>query len=149
MVLEGNGHVLVDERDLWPGGTFTTTNLVVRTAFLKEHPDTVAALLRGHVAAVQLATKDAAGAKTAINAALTAAGSSTLKDAVFDRAWKEMTVTYDPIASALKTSADNGLKAGTVQKKIDLAGIYDLTPLNTVLKAQGLTPVSADGLGAE
>src|SRR6476646_1900038 len=134
MVLEGKGHVLVDERDLWPGGKFTTTNLVVRTAFLKEHPDTVAALLRGHVAAVQLATKDAAGAKTAINAGLKAAGSSTLKDAVFDRAWKEMTVTYDPIASALKTSADNGLKAGTMQKKIDLAGIYDLTPLNAVLK---------------
>ena len=30
MVLEGKGHVLVDERDLWPGGKFTTTNLVGR-----------------------------------------------------------------------------------------------------------------------
>ena len=94
-----------------------TTNLVVRTAFLKQHPDTVAALLRGHVAAVQLATKDAAGAKTAINAGLKAAGSSALTDAVFDRAWKEMTVTYDPIASALKTSADNGVKAGTDRRR--------------------------------
>src|SRR6195952_2830241 len=110
MVLEGKGHVLVDERDLWPGGKFVTTNLVVRTAFLKQHPDAVAALLRGHVAAVQFATKDAAGAKTAINTALKAAGSSVLKDAVFDRAWKEMTVTYAPIATALKTSADNGFK---------------------------------------
>ena len=149
MVLEGKGHVLVDERDLWPGGKFTTTNLVVRTAFLKQHPDAVAALLRGHVAAVQLATKDAAAAKTAINAGLTAAGSSTLSDTVFDRAWKELTATYDPIASALKTSADNGVKAGTAEKKIDLTGIYDLRPLNAVLKAQGLATVSADGLGAQ
>jgi NitT/TauT family transport system substrate-binding protein len=149
MVLEGKGHVLVDERDLWPGGKFVTTNLVVRTAFLKQHPDAVAALLRGHVAAVQLATKDAAAAKTAINAGLKAAGSSVLSDAVFDRAWKELAATYDPIASALKTSADNGVKAGTAEKKIDLAGIYDLTPLNAVLKAQGLAAVSADGLGTE
>ena len=66
MVLEGKGHVLVDERDLWPGGKFVTTHLVVRTAFLKQHPDAVAALLRGHIAAVQLANKDAAAAKTAI-----------------------------------------------------------------------------------
>jgi NitT/TauT family transport system substrate-binding protein len=149
LVLEGKGHVLVDERDLWPGGKFVTTNLVVRTAFLKQHPDAVAALLRGHVAAVQFATKDAAGAKTAINAGLKAAGSSALKDAVFDRAWKEMAATYDPIAPALKTSADNGVTAGTAEKKIDLAGIFDLTPLNAVLKAQGLTAVSADGLGTE
>jgi NitT/TauT family transport system substrate-binding protein len=149
LVLEGKGHVLVDERDLWPGGKFTTTNLVVRTAFLKQHPDAVAALLRGHVAAVQLATKDAAAAKTAINAGLKAAGSSALSAPVFDRAWQELSVTYDPIASALKTSADNGVKAGTAEKKIDLSGIYDLTPLNAVLKAQGLTAVSADGLGTQ
>ena len=149
MVLEGKGHVLVDERDLWPGGKFVTTNLVVRTAFLKEHPDAVAALLRGHVAAVQLATTDAAAAKTAINSGLAAAGSSALSDAVFDRAWSEMTVTYDPIASALKTSADNGVTAGTAEKKIDLAGIFALKPLNAVLEAQGLAAVSADGLGTQ
>ena len=149
MVLEGKGHVLVDERDLWPGGKFVTTNLVVRTAFLKEHPDAVAALLRGHVAAVQLATTDPAAAKTAINSGLKAAGSSALSDTVFDRAWKEMTVTYDPLASALKTSADIGVTAGTAEKKIDLAGIYALTPLNTVLTAQGLAAVSADGLGTQ
>jgi NitT/TauT family transport system substrate-binding protein len=149
MVLEGKGHVLVDERDLWPAGKFVTTHLVVRTAYLKQHPDAVAALLRGHVAAVQFANKDAAAAETAINAGLKAAGSSTLKDAVFNRAWKEMTATWDPIASALKTSAENGVKAGTTAKAVDLSGIYDLKALNTVLKAQGLPPVSSDGLGAE
>ena len=68
---------------------------------------------------------------------------------MFDRAWQEMTVTYDPIASALKTSADNGVAAGTAEKKIDLAGIFALKPLNTVLQAQGLSPVSADGLGTQ
>ena len=149
LVLEGKGHVLVDERDLWPGGKFTTTNLVVRTAYLKQHPDAVAALLRGHVAAVELATKDPAAAKTAINAGLEAAGSAALAGAVFDRAWQEMAVTYDPIASALKTSADNGVKAGTAEKRTDLTGIYDLRPLNAVLRAQGLPTVSADGLGAQ
>ena len=41
MVEEGNGHVLVDEHDLWPDGEFVTTHLIVATSFLEEHPDVV------------------------------------------------------------------------------------------------------------
>jgi NitT/TauT family transport system substrate-binding protein len=149
LVLDGKGHVLVDEKTLWPAGKFVTTHLVVRTAFLTQYPGTVAALLRGHVAAIQYAEKDAAGAKTAINAALDASGSKALDAATIDRAWSELSVTWDPIASALKTSADNGVKAGTVDKAVDLKGIYDLRPLNTILTDQKLPTVSAAGLGDE
>jgi NitT/TauT family transport system substrate-binding protein len=147
LVLDGGGHVLVDEKDLWPEGKFVTTHLIVRTEFLKQYPDTVAALLRGHVAAVQEATDDADKAKTAVNAALGAAGGKALSPEVLDRAWSELTVTYDPIASALKKSAANGVAAGTTEKAVDLKGIYDLRPLNAVLKDQSLDPVSAGGLG--
>ena len=149
LVLDGGGHVLVDEKDLWPNGEFVTTHLIVRTEFLQQYPDTVAALLRGHVAAVQEATDDADKAKTSVNAALEAAGGKALSAAVLDRAWSELTVTYDPIASALKKSAANGVAAGTTEKKVDLKGIYDLRPLNAVLKDQSLDPVSAGGLGDE
>jgi NitT/TauT family transport system substrate-binding protein len=68
---------------------------------------------------------------------------------VLDRAWSELTVTYDPIASALATSATNGVSAGTTAKKVDLKGIYDLAPLNAVLVDQKLATVTADGLGKE
>jgi NitT/TauT family transport system substrate-binding protein len=149
LVLDAGGKVLVDERDLWPDREFVTTHLIVRTEFLEQYPDTVAALLRGHVAAVEFATSDAAGAKAAVNAGLEAAGSSALDAEVLDRAWSELTITYDPIASALKQSAENGVAAGTTEDEVDLAGIYDLEPLNTVLADQGLDPVSAGGLGDE
>jgi NitT/TauT family transport system substrate-binding protein len=146
LVLEGGGHVLVDEKDLWPDGKFVTTHLIVRAEFLQKYPDTVAALLRGHVAAVTLATGDPAAAKTAVNAGLEAAGGKALGAAVLDRAWSELAVTYDPIASALKQSAGNGVAAGT-SEKTDLNGIYDLRPLNAVLTDRGLATVSAGGLG--
>jgi NitT/TauT family transport system substrate-binding protein len=148
LVLEGGGHVLVNEKDLWPDGEFTTTHLIVRTEFLEEFPETVAALLRGHVAAVELATGDATAAKTAVNAGLEAAGGKALDPEVLDRAWTELTVTYDPIASALKQSAENGVAAGTTEET-DLDGIYDLRPLNAILDDQGLDTVSAGGLGDE
>jgi NitT/TauT family transport system substrate-binding protein len=149
LVLEGGGHVLVNEKDLWPDGEFVTTHLIVRTEFLQQYPDTVAALLRGHVAAVQEATTDADAAKKAVNAGLEAAGGKALDAEVLDRAWSELTVTYDPIASALKQSAENGVAAGTTEKEVDLDGIYDLRPLNAVLEDQSLDTVSAGGLGDE
>jgi NitT/TauT family transport system substrate-binding protein len=148
LVLEGGGHVLVNEKDLWPDGQFVTTHLIVRTEFLEEYPESVAALLRGHVAAVEQATDDADTAKTAVNAGLEAAGGKPLDAEVLDRAWTELTVTYDPIASALAQSAKNGVAAGT-SEETDLDGIYDLRPLNAILDDQGLDTVSAGGLGDE
>ena len=149
LVLEGGGHVLVNEKDIWPDGEFVTTHLIVRTEFLQEYPETVDALLRGHVSAVEFASGDAAAAKTSVNAGLEAAGGSPLGAAVLDRAWDELTVTFDPIASALAQSAENGVAAGTTENEVDLAGIYDLRPLNKILADAGLDTVSAGGLGED
>src|SRR3954447_3442957 len=90
LVLSHGAHVLVDEKDIWPHGEFVTTQLIVRTEFLKQHPDTVAALLKAHVKAVKFAQDDAAGAKKAVNTALQAAGGKSLSDTVLDRAWGEL-----------------------------------------------------------
>src|SRR5438067_7455981 len=53
LVSEGHGHVLVDESSLWPNGKFVTTQVVVRTAFLRAHPDVVRKFLTGQLQAVQ------------------------------------------------------------------------------------------------
>jgi NitT/TauT family transport system substrate-binding protein len=149
LVLGHGGHVLVDEKSLWPDGEFVTTQLIVRTEFLRKYPGTVAALLRGHVKAVQLAQRDAATAKQAVNDGLKAAGGKTLSAAVLDRAWGELSVTWDPLASTLSKENDNGVTAGTQPAKVDLKGIYDLRPLNAILSAQQLPTASAAGLGQQ
>ncbi|MGH3852635.1 MAG: ABC transporter substrate-binding protein [Pseudonocardiaceae bacterium] len=149
LVLEAGGKVLVDERDLWPGGQFATTVLVVRTEFLERYPRTVEALLRGHVEAVQWATQHPAEAKTAVSNAINALTGKPLKPEVVDRAWRNLTITDDPIAASLQRSADNAVTAGVATRGVDLHGIYDLSILNRILTEQGLPSVSADGLGKE
>ena len=52
LVTEGGGKILVDEADLWPKGQFVTTQLIVTTEFLKDHPDVVQKLVNGQVAAI-------------------------------------------------------------------------------------------------
>jgi NitT/TauT family transport system substrate-binding protein len=149
LVLEAGAHVLVDERDLWDDGQFVTTNIIVRTEFLEQYPETVAAFLRGHVAAVQLAENDPDAAKAAVNSGLEAAGSSALDAEVLDRAWSNLSVTWDPLASTLEESAQHGFDAGTTPELVDIEGIYDLRPLNAVLSDLDLEPVSAGGLGED
>ena len=149
LVIEAGAHVLVDEADLWPNGEFTTTHLIVRTEFLEEYPGTVEALLRGEVAAVQFVNDDLDAAKESVNAGLEAAGSSALDAEIIDRAFESLTVTFDPISSALEKSAQDGFDAGTTETLVDLEGIYDLRLLNAVLEDLGLDTVSAGGLGEE
>jgi len=140
LVLEGGGAVLVDERSLWPEGRFVTTHVIVRTAFLREHPDLVAAFLRGHVRAVDFVNAEPARAKAIVNAGIAAVTSRAVPDSVMDRAWANLTFTVDPIATSLRGSADAAVAAGLL-RPVRLDGIYDLAPLNRILTAAGRPPV--------
>jgi NitT/TauT family transport system substrate-binding protein len=141
LVEEGGGKVLVNEADLWPNGQFVTTQLVVRTAFLKDHPDAVEKLLEGQVAANDYVNKNPADAQKAANDQIEKMTQKRLSDAVVAGAWKNLTFTNDPIASSLEKSADDAVSLGLLEQP-DLTGIYDLTLLNQILKAQGQPDVS-------
>jgi NitT/TauT family transport system substrate-binding protein len=149
LVLEAGAKVLVNERDLWPGGQFATTHLIVRTDFLQRHPQTVEALLRGHVDAVQWATQHPAEAKTAVNDGINALTGKPLRADVVDQAWRDLTVTVDPIATSLPRNAANAVAAGVTTKQVDLHGIYELSILNRILTQRGLPTASAGGLGKD
>jgi NitT/TauT family transport system substrate-binding protein len=136
LVQDGGGKVLVDEKTLWPQGQFVTTHLVVSTKFLKDHPDTVKGLLAGQVAANDYVKQNPADAQKAANDQIEKITQKRLADGVVAAAWKNLSFTNDPIASSLKTSADDAV-ALELLKPVDLSGIYDLGPLNDVLKAAG------------
>ncbi|MGW4562994.1 aliphatic sulfonate ABC transporter substrate-binding protein [Streptomyces sp. NPDC004561] len=145
LVAEG-GKVLLDESALWPGKKFVITNIIVRQAFLKEHPKAVEAVLKGSVEANKWINADPDRAKAAANKQLAADSGKALPADVLDPAWKSIRFTDDPLASTLDAEATHAVKAGLLDKP-DLKGIYDLTILNRVLKASGESPVDAAGLG--
>jgi len=139
--LESGGKVLVNEKDLWPGGQFVTTHLVVSQQFLKKYPGTVKKLLQGHLKALDYIKNDNADAQKAANAQLAALSGKPLKDSILAAAFKNLSFTADPIASSLFTSAQHAQDVGLL-KPVDLKGIYDLGPLNELLKAAGQPEVS-------
>jgi NitT/TauT family transport system substrate-binding protein len=141
LVLEGGGSVLVDERSLWPDGKFVTTHVVVRTAFLREHPELVERLLRAHVRAVDFLSAEPVKARDIVNAGIEKLTGKALPAAVMERAFGNLAFTVDPIAASLRKSAEDAASVGLLEE-VNLDGIYDLAALNAVLAAGGKPPIT-------
>lgn len=142
LVQEGNGTILVDEATLWPEGRYVTTQLVVRTAFLKDHADVVARLLEGHVAATAFLNQSPAEARPLANLAIAKLTGKALPAQLIDAAWKNLVFTNDPVASSLRKGATDA-QAAKLLTSVKLDGIYDLAPLNKILVRLGQPEVKS------
>ena len=140
LVVEGGGHVLVDERDLWPQGRFVSTNLVVRTDFLRAHPVRIKALLEGLFESVAFLNSSPAASQQLANDAVAEITGKKLANGVVSAAWPHMSFTLDPLAATLRTSADHAHGVG-LGANVDLRGLYDLELLNQVLAEHQEPPV--------
>ncbi len=140
MVSDG-GKVLVNEASLWPGGKFVTTNLVVAQPFLKANPSVVSDLLKANIESIKYINANPSSAAAAANAELTTLLGKGLKSSALQASFKQITFTTDPIASSLATDAKHAEAVGLLTP-VNLNGIYDLGPLNALLKADGQAQVS-------
>jgi NitT/TauT family transport system substrate-binding protein len=147
LVADG-GKTLINEKDLWAEGRFVTTNVIVSQRFLKQHPDVVQAVLKASVDTNAWIGSHPSQAEKTANQALAKLTGKALPAGVLADAWKNIEVTDDPLASTLKEEAQHAVTARLVSSP-DLAGIYDLAPLNKVLRAAGKPAVSAAGLGTQ
>ncbi len=143
LVQEGAGHVLVNENDLWPNGQFATTVLIVRTDFLNKHPDIVEKLVSANIKTVAWIKANTDQAEQLTNQAITTITGKGLKDATIKAAWPNVQFTYDPIASSVRTAAEEAYDLGLLQNTPDLKNLFDLSILNRVLAKQELPTVAS------
>jgi NitT/TauT family transport system substrate-binding protein len=138
LIHEGNAHLFLDERDLWPHGQFVVTNLVVSPKFLREHPDVVKKWLVAHVELTDWINGHLPEAKKILNTQIQKETGKALPAAVLDEAFERLQITYDPLRSSLLASAKAAFEAGFLGRQMpDLSSLYDLGPLNQVLREKG------------
>jgi NitT/TauT family transport system substrate-binding protein len=142
MVADG-GHVLVNEASLWPQGQFVTTEIVATQSFISAHPTVVSDLLKAQIEANSYIASNKSAAETAANSELASLTGKALKPAILAAAFDQVTFTNDPIASSLITDAAHAQAVGLLSPVKNLSGIYDLGPLNKLLKADGQSQVSS------
>ena len=142
LVKESNGKILVDERDLWPNGKFVTSQIVVRTDCLKNHPDVMKKLLEAHVDETTWINNNKDRVGQVFNVQLEKLTGKKIPADEFQNAFSRLEITYDPIKESLYTSANNAFELGFLgDKKPDLSNIYDLTLLNQVLDEKKLSTI--------
>jgi len=138
LIKEGNGRLFLDERTLWPNGEFIAAHLIVRTQFLKEHPDLVKNFIRAHVELTDWINGHLSEAKKVLNQQIAKETGKALPDAVLDEAFGRMQATYDPLRGSLMNAAKSAFDAGFLGRQMpDLSSLYDLSLLNQVLAEKG------------
>lgn len=139
------GTVLVDEKTLWPGGDFVTTNVVVRTEFLQENPDTVRAFLEANLDAIAFIEANPAKAREDVATKISAVTGQEVEPATLADAWGNLTFTADPLQATLKESATHAQTVGLLEKAPSdgFSTLWDLAQLNAALTSRGLPEVAA------
>lgn len=136
LVLEAGAHVLVNEADLWVGGKFPTTQLVVSLSYFRAHPAAVSGLVAANLEAVNWLNANPSNAASAINTALAEYAGKALPAEVLDRALKFVHFSVDPLAHTATTLLDRAVAVG-VGTRGSLKNLYDLDALNAILRATG------------
>lgn len=145
LLLNHGGVEFLNERELWDGGEFVTTHIIVSTTFLNEQPALVKAFLEAHVAALDYIAANPEDAQTATNDHLFELSGNRLDEEIVAAAFENMTFTFDPIADSLAGSKDHAVEVDLLEE-VDLKGIYKLDALNEILSSRGDAEVSAGDL---
>lgn len=139
---EAGGRVLVDERDLWPGGRFATAVVVASRSFLGERPDLVRRFLAAHVEATRWIQEHPEEARARVNEALGRLLGKPLPPDILNDAFSRLEVTYDPVEDSLLRAAERAFELGFLGRdRPDLAGLVDSGLLDDLLAERGLEPI--------
>ena len=145
LIFQANCHVFLDERNLWPGGNFSTAELVVSTSFLNAHADVVKKIIAADVNDTLWIGKNTEKANTLIDNRIANLTSTTpTNSTIFANATSYLSFTYDPLEASVTQQAQNAYELGFLGTSApNLNGLFDMTLLNEVLQQDGLPTVTS------
>lgn len=134
-MLQAGGTLLLDERTLWPDGSFPATVLVTTSKSLQQRPEKLKALLQAHLELTGRWKDDPAAFAAAANQGFEKATSKPLEPEVLNGAFGRLSPSLRPDIEALKLAAEHAKAVGYL-KTADVTGIVD-TSLLDELRPEG------------
>ena len=135
MVAEGGGHILQDERPLWPQQRFHTTVLVTTRKVLEEQREPLKKLLRVHVALTRQWQRHPEEFIPHVNAAFGKVAGKPLPEPILRDAFSRLAPAQDVMVEQLHTAAEHARQLGFVPSS-DLTGMVDTSLLQEVLREE-------------
>jgi NitT/TauT family transport system substrate-binding protein len=141
LVSEVKANILLDHKQVWRDGNYTTAVVVASSKFIKEHPDLVEKFLRTHVELTDYINKNPDKAKDTVNSQIKELTGKPLAKEILDASFTRLTVTNDPEKESVIGFVKLSVDAGFIKTAPDLKDLFNLKLLNKVLKEKGLQEI--------
>jgi len=141
LVKEVKANILLDQKQVWRDGIYTTAVVVARTKFIQDHPEIIEKFLKTHVELTAYINENPEQAKEKVNSPIKDLTGKPLAKEVLDAAFKRITVTHDPEKDSVVDFVTLSLDAGFIKSAPDLKDLFNFTILNKVLKEKGIKEI--------
>ncbi len=143
LILQYGGRLFLDERTIWANNSFSTAVIVVRTAFLQQHPDVVRKIVSVDVNETLWINQHLEQAEVDMNSSIYAISGQGFSLSVLNASLNRLSFTFDPLKTSVAIQAEHAYELGWLAKEPgNLTGLYDLSILNSILTEKGLPTVS-------
>lgn len=141
LINEVGANIVLDYNQVYREGKYSSAVVIARTQFVKDHPDIVEKFLKTHVELTEIMNKDPEAAKETVNRQIKELTGKPLTKEVLDGVFSRLTVTNDPEKDSVIDFVGLSAECGFIKGTPDLAGLFNLSPLNKVLKEKGLKEI--------
>jgi NitT/TauT family transport system substrate-binding protein len=132
MVAEGGGHILLDERQVWPQRRFHTTVLVTTRKALREQREPLKQLLRVHLELTRQWRRQPGSFIPRVNTAFGKATGKPLSEAILKDAFSRLEPATDVMPEQLQEAAEHARQLGFISNA-DLSGMIDTSLIQEVM----------------
>ncbi|MGZ3460681.1 MAG: ABC transporter substrate-binding protein [Archangium sp.] len=136
MVAEGGGHILVDERDLWPDKRFSTTVLVTTRKTLEQRRGELEKLVRAHVELTRQWQQQPEAFASRVNEAFGKVTGHPISEPVLRESFSRLEPALEVRPAQLQQAAENARQLGFLPGS-DLSGMVDDSLLREVMGQDG------------
>jgi NitT/TauT family transport system substrate-binding protein len=119
----------------------TASVLIASTRLLAADHNEVQGLLKGQIEADELLNANITSAQAAIGTELTALGQEKTESQLRSL-FVGVTFTNNPLAASVASQAQRAVATGRLRPVMGLSSIYDIGPLNQLLRSAGLLQVA-------
>ncbi|HEY8889150.1 MAG TPA: aliphatic sulfonate ABC transporter substrate-binding protein [Clostridium sp.] len=141
LIKEAKANIILDYKELFRKGKYTSAVVVVRTEFLNDHPKIVENFLKNHVDITEYINKNPDTAKKIVNKQIIELTKKPIDKDVLDAAFNRLTITNNPEKDSVLDFVKFSLNESFLKLKPDTKDLFNLTILNKVLKAKGLDEI--------
>lgn len=143
LIKNAGAQVVLDEKTIWRDGKYATAVVIARKDFIQKHPDIVEAFLKAHVELTAQVNKDPQAAENSVNNQIYLLTHKKLSSDILSASFPRVLVVNDPAGDSVKDFYTISKDAGYIKDNATLSDVFDLAPLNKVLKEEGQPAVAA------